>query len=565
MRWQISMALGILLTAWVGVPSASPEGAATLLTNARIASGDPSEPDLVEAMVIRDGRVLALGRAAALRQAHPGAREIDAGGRTVLPGLIDAHAHLMNLGHALLNADLAGADSKAEIVARLQAFARELPSDAWLLGRGWDQNRWPERAFPTAADLDAVFPDRPVWLKRVDGHAGWANSAALRALPADAQSRLRDADWQPEGGRVLRDPDGPTGVLIDTAMDLVAEAVPAPDAALQARALQRALAEAVRFGLTGVHDMGVSAQDMALMRRFADRGALPLRITAYADGDAAALAGLCAFGPYRHPGGRLQMRGVKLYADGALGSRGAALLEDYADEPGHRGLMVMSAEQLRAAMLKARDCGLQVAAHGIGDRGNRVVLDLAAEVLGDAARGDHRWRVEHAQVVALDDIPRFAALGMAASVQPTHATSDMPWAGDRIGAERLRGAYAWRRFLDAGVALPLGSDFPVEAVDPMLGLYAAVTRQDLAGRPPGGWLADQRLSRHEALYGFTAAAARAGFAESEVGTLAPGMRADFVILEDDYFEVADARLPRIRVHSTWVDGEAVYRAGDAAP
>ncbi len=556
MRAILVPILGLLL----GCAGSAAASEASLLHNARIVAGDPAAGGFAEAMVFRDGRVLALGSAAALRKAHPGAREIDAGGRTVLPGLIDAHAHLMNLGHSLLNADLAGADSKAEIVARLQAFARELPADAWLLGRGWDQNRWPEREFPTAADLDAAFPGRPVWLRRVDGHAGWANSAALRAASAEAQARMSDPAWQPEGGRVLRSEGAATGVFIDTAMALVASAVPPPDAALRERALQRALAEAVRFGLTGVHDMGVSAADMALMRQFADRGALPLRVTAYADGDSTALAGLCAFGPYRHAGGRLQMPGVKLYADGALGSRGAALLADYADEPGHRGLMVMSVEQLRAAMLKARDCGLQVAAHGIGDRGNRVVLDLSAEVLGDAARSDHRWRVEHAQVVALDDIPRFAALGVAASMQPTHATSDMPWAGDRIGAERLRGAYAWRRFLDAGVALPLGSDFPVEAVNPMFGLYAAVTRQDLAGRPPGGWLPDQLLDRREALHGFTVAAARAGFAEAEVGSLAPGKRADFVVLEDDYFEVADARLPQIRVHSTWVDGAPVYRA-----
>lgn len=557
---RIELMRGCLATLLLIAGSASAE--TTLLHNARI-TPDAAQPATVEAMAWRDGRVLALGTAADLREAYPGAREVDAGGRAVLPGLIDAHAHLMNLGFALLNADLAGASSKTEIIERLQAFEKELPAGAWLQGRGWDQNRWPEPEFPSAADLDAAFPQRPVWLERIDGHAGWGNSAALRAVSADSKSRLGDASWQPDGGRVMRSEGAATGVFIDTAMALVESSIPPPDAAFRERALARALSESVSLGLTGVHDMGVSTADMALMRRFADRGALPLRITAYADGDAAALAGLCAFGPYRHAGGRLQMRGVKLYADGALGSRGAALIADYADEPGHRGLLVTQPAALRVAMQKARECGLQVAAHGIGDGGNRIVLDLMQEVLGDAAGSDHRWRIEHAQMVALDDIPRFAGLGVAASMQPTHATSDMPWAGARVGSGRLKGAYAWRRFLQAGVALPLGSDFPVEQVNPMLGLYAAVTRQDPTGQPPGGWLPDQLLDRREALFGFTQAAARAGFAEAEVGTLAPGKRADFVTLDADYFGVADARLPTLTVHSTWVDGAPVHQRSDS--
>jgi len=425
------------------------------------------------------------------------------------------------------------------------------------LGRGWDQNRWADKAFPSSADLDVAFPNRPVWLERVDGHAGWANSAALRSLDADTQAKLKDADWQPDGGLIIRKNGAPTGVFVDTAAALVERAVPAASAALRERALRRALDEAVRWGLTGVHDMGVSAADMAVMRRFADAEQLPLRITAYADGDNAALAGLCAFGAYRHASGRLQMRGVKLYADGALGSRGAALIEPYSDEPAQRGLLVTQPEGLRRAMLKARDCGLQVAAHAIGDRGNRILLDLFSEVL--KGRSDHRWRIEHAQVVDLADIPRFAALRIAALMQPTHATSDMPWAGARVGADRLRGAYAWRRFLDSGADLPLGSDFPVEAVNPMLGLHAAITRQDSHSQPPGGWLPDQLLNRHEALRGFTLAAAKAGFAESEVGLLAPGKRADFVMLDADYFGVADPRVAELSVQSTWVDGEVVFR------
>jgi predicted amidohydrolase YtcJ len=274
-----------------------------------------------------------------------------------------------------------------------------------------------------------------------------------------------------------------------------------------------------------------------------------------ADGDKQALAALCAMGPYRHAGGRLQMRAVKLYIDGALGSRGAALLEDYADEAGNRGLLLTEPAAFEATVRKARDCGIQIASHAIGDRGNRLVLDTYAKVLGAGADSDHRWRVEHAQVIALDDIPRFAALEVIASMQPTHATSDMPWAETRLGAERLRGAYAWQRLRLSGARLALGSDFPVEAVDPMLGLHAAVTRQDAQSQPPDGWLPAQRLSPVEALRGFTHDAAYAGFAETEVGSLSIGKRADFVILSEDVLAIEPSRLRTTRVIATYVDGE----------
>jgi len=348
-------------------------------------------------------------------------------------------------------------------------------------------------------------------------------------------------------------------VFVDGAAVLVDAVVPPPSDALRARALEAALALAARNGLTGLHDMGVSLADLALYRRFADAGKLSLRVTAYADGDAAALAALCAMGPYRHASGRLGMAGVKLYADGALGSRGAALLADYSDDPHNRGLLVTEPEALQTAMVKARECGLQVATHAIGDRGNRIVLDAYQAVLGDAAASNHRWRIEHAQIVAPGDIARFKTLNVIASMQPTHATSDMPWAEARVGAERLFGAYAWQRFIAAGVRLALGSDFPVEQVDPRLGLYAAVSRQDRDGQPTGGWLPGQRLSAGEALRGFTRDAAYAGFAENTVGTLKPGYRADFVLLDGDPLSVAPRAVVDLKVRSTWVDGEAVYR------
>lgn len=552
------LALAITLSCALAAPLHAAE--VQLLTAARIHTSDPAQP-VAEAMAWdENGRVLALGDAKTLLARYPEARRIDAGKATVIPGLIDAHAHLMGLGYALMRADLVGSQDKAEIIQRLREYEKTLPAGAWLLGGGWDQNDWPQKAFPTAADLDATFPDRPVWLERVDGHAGWANSAALRAVEKKLVGKKLQGDWHPDGGRIVRDGDVATGVFVDGAMQLVNEVIPPPDAAFREQALQRALQATARNGLTGVHDMGVSREDLALYRQFADSGRLPLRIAAYADGDGGALADLCANGLYQHASDRVRMQGVKLYVDGALGSRGAALLEDYSDEPGNRGLLVTTPEAFESAVAKAKRCGVQVATHAIGDRGNRMVLDTYAKVLGDDAKADHRWRIEHSQIVALKDIPRFAQLGVIASMQPTHATSDMPWAQDRVGKERIAGAYAWRRLLDSGARLALGSDFPVEQVDPRLGLYAAATRQDREGHPSGGWLAEQKLSAAEALRGFTADAAWAGKDENASGRLVPGLPADFVIVENDPLTMPVAQLDDLKIRSTWIDGKPVYKA-----
>jgi hypothetical protein len=549
-------ALAVLLCGLMahGAHAAKPAPApAGVLVNARIHTLTKQQP-LAEALAWdSSGRIIAVGKRADVLLAAPKAPVHDANGATVVPGLIDAHAHLMGLGYALMRADLVGARSKTEVISRLQAFAAKLPPGAWLLGRGWDQNDWPDKAFPTAADLDAAFSERPVWLERIDGHAGWANTAAMRRVRRDL-----GGDWQPDGGRIVRNGGKPTGIFVDTATAIVDTVVPPPDEAFRNEALQRALAATASVGLTGVHDMGTSVADLDLYQRFANEGRLTLRVVAYADGDSAALNRLCANGPYRDRTGRVRMPGVKFYADGALGSRGAALLESYSDDHGNRGILVTPPEKLVAGMRKAHRCGLQVATHAIGDRGNRMVLEDYALVLGDEARTDHRWRIEHAQIVALTDIPLFAQLRVVASMQPTHATSDMPWAEARLGRVRLSGAYAWRRFVHSRVHLALGSDFPVESADPRLGLYAAVTRQDLAGYPPGGWLPDQKLTPVEALQGFTSGAAWAGFMEAEVGRLEPGLRADFVLLDADPLSVPADRLPKIGVISTWVDGVPVF-------
>ena len=548
--------LSCLLAACLAVAPFTHAGESTVLSAARIHTLDPAMP-VVEALAFdADGKILAVGDVASLRKQFPDAASLEFPDATVVPGLIDAHGHLPNLGLFLQRADLTGTASKAEIIARLQAFEKTLGKDEWLLGRGWDQNDWDIKEFPTAADLDAAFPTRPVWIERIDGHAYWGNSAALKTSP-----RTLAGDWQPDGGQIVRDAKGqPTGIFVDNAIGLIEGQVPALDDAGTERMLAAATQYAVARGLTGVHDAGVSLQQLQALRRLADKQQLPLRVYAMADGDGAALDWVCKNGLYHHPGGRLDMRSLKLYADGALGSRGAAMIEDYSDQHGHRGLMVTSADELERISRKAQGCGVQVGTHAIGDRGNRVVLDAYQKVLGDeSATLDHRWRIEHAQVVAVEDIPRFGKMHVIAAMQPTHATSDMPWAETRVGPERIAGAYAWRQMLDGGARLALGSDFPVESVDPRLGLHAAVTRTDLDGKPPGGWRSQEKLTREEALRGFTLDAAYAGFAEDGVGSLEVGKRADFVVLGADPL-AEDVPLATLPVKATYVDGKAVFEA-----
>lgn len=529
-----------------------------LVRAAQIHTLDPDHPQ-AQALLIEDARIRAVGNFDELRKAHPQARTVDLGEATVLPGLIDAHGHVLGLGLALSRVDLVGTRDKAEVIARLKAHEQKLPeAGSWLLGRGWDQNDWAGEAkrFPSASDLDEAFPDRPVVLERVDGHATWINTAAMARI-----SRSLDGNWQPEGGRIERDDVGQaTGILIDAASAFIESKLPAVTATERKRAYRLAFAQLLAAGLTGVHDAGTSLEDLAVLQELADAGELPLRLTAMADGDGAALARLCKEGLYAHPSGRLNMRTVKLYADGALGSRGAALLADYSDAHGNQGLLVMSEPALRKAIGKAAKCGVQVATHAIGDRANRLVLDLYEALAGPDKRGRRRWRIEHAQVLAPEDLGRFASLGVIASMQPTHATSDMPWAAARLGPQRVLGAYAWRDLREAGTRLALGSDFPVESHQPLLGLAAAISRQDRTDQPAGGWYPNQRLTTFEAVRGFTADAAWAGFAENEVGQLKAGMRADFVVLARDPLGLQrGSALADIEVEQTWVDGVPVYR------
>lgn len=533
-----------------------PGHATTVLVNAKVHTMNQWHPNATAMAWDDSGKLLAVGETADIVKRYPDARSVDAQGAAVVPGLIDAHGHMLDLGRSLVLADLVGATSLTDAMSRLKAYAAKHPGDGWLVGGGWDQNDWPEEHFPTAADLDKAFPNRPVYLDRIDGHAAWVNSAAMK----QAKMNL-DGDWQPEGGHIVRVKGKATGILVDGAAGLVAQAIPALTMAQKRAAYKAAMDKVVSVGLTGVGDASISLANFKVLQAMGEDGEIPLRLYEFAH-DQPALDWLCSEdGRWQDPSGHLQMRTVKLFMDGALGSRGAALLEDYSDDPGNRGFYTTSPKDYLAAVKQAHGCGIQVATHAIGDRGNRHVLDVYEKVLGaEATTTDHRWRVEHAQILEVSDIPRFARLHLIASMQPTHATSDMPWAEKRLGKSRLKGAYAWQRFIHAGVPLAFGSDFPVERANPMLGLYAAVTRQDLKGQPPGGWLPGQRVSRQQALAGFTTGAAYAQFMENEVGMLKPGMKADFVILDGDPMTVPVRQIADIKPLSTWVDGKAVYRA-----
>jgi predicted amidohydrolase YtcJ len=556
-RFGPFLSLLLLALALVAAPRSSyaEDGADLILRHGVFYPVQP--PGRVEgSLAVRGGRIVYLGPdAGADKLRGPKTRVIDLAGRAVTPGLIDAHSHFGGLGQALEEVDLVGTASYDEVVRKVREAAAKLPAGAWVRGRGWDQNDWPEKGFPTHEALSAAVPGHPVWLERVDGHAALVNARAMELLGIDAA--IKD----PTGGRFLRDPAGkPTGVLVDNAKGIAEGRLPGPSDEDRRRMLRAAARHCAAVGLTTVTDMGIGDAEYRAYSALKSAGGLPLRAAVFLTDDAALLDRWFQRGPEIDPDARLTVRGVKLYADGALGSRGAALIEPYSDDPGNMGLLVSTGDHLAEVAGKAAAKGFQVAIHAIGDRGSLVALDAMERALG-GARPEARFRLEHSQILRLQDIERMARLGIIASMQPTHATSDMPWAGDRVGPRRLEGAYAWRKVLKAGGRLALGSDFPVESADPRLGLYAAVTRQDLQGNPPGGWLPGERLTREEALRGFTLDAAWSLFLDKEVGSLEAGKRADLVVFARDPMTVPEAEIPRAAVDYTVVDGRVVYERG----
>jgi predicted amidohydrolase YtcJ len=525
-----------------------------IVTNGRIYTVDETHP-IVEAFAVKDGRIEFAGSAReAMALRGPQTRVVDLHGGTVIPGMVDAHAHFLGLGLGLQNVDLNDALSYDEVIARVVERAKRAPAGAWILGRGWDQNRWADTHFPTADALSRAVPDHPVWLTRVDGHAGLANAAALKAAGVTAATK------DVTGGRIERDANGnPAGVFVDNAQSIVDRVVPPASREQERQALIDAAKEANRWGLVGLHDAGEGRATIDVVEELARAGQLSLRVYMMVSDDSAAIAHYFARGPQSALyDGHLWIRTVKLYADGALGSRGAALLEPYSDDPKNVGLLRTTPQHIQDVATRALRAGFQVATHAIGDRGNRVALDAYEAALNAVPTADHRFRIEHVQILHHDDVPRFAQLGVIPSMQAVHATSDMYWAGTRLGAVRLLGAYVWRSLLNTGVVIPNGSDFPVERVNPLLSFHAAVTRQDARDWPPGGWFPEQRMTRDEALRSMTIWPAFAAFQETAMGSIAAGKYADFVILDRDIMTVGDRDLLGTQVLATYIGGKAVY-------
>jgi predicted amidohydrolase YtcJ len=528
------------------------------------------------AMAVRKGRIVGIGREEDVRSMYRSSRQIDLKGQHVFPGFIDAHAHLYGIGEKASLLPLQTAESRKGIVALVAAATRSVAPGAWIRGRGWDQNRWEEKAFPGKAELDAVSPRHPVMLIRVDGHAAWVNSRALDIAGISA------ATPDPPGGRILKDASGiPSGILLDEAIELVRTKIPQPNPTQRQAVYRSALAACAARGITGMHDMGIHHEQIDAIRSLIRKKQFPFRMTAYIDGRGDDWEALLKTGRTITGDDQLTLAGLKLYADGALGSRGALLFEEYADDPGNKGIPILPRDSIRYETERALQRGLQVCVHAIGDAANRLTLNAFEEALRTAPTPHPPLRVEHAQVLSPQDIPRFGALGVIASMQPIHCTSDMYWAEARLGGTRVHGAYAWNSLISHGALIAGGSDAPVEDPNPLWGMFAACTRKDHSGRPAtiadieqffqldkaalpnpsrfsNGWYTAETVGRANAMRMFTRWAADAAGQSAVFGSLEKGKYADFVILGEDITTVQDNRLWNTQVVATYVGGQQVY-------
>lgn len=479
---------------------------------------------------------------------------IDGQGKTMLPGLIDAHGHILSYGLSLMQANLVGTLSEKSAVNEAIKYAKMNPELTWVQGRGWNQEQWSNKQFPTAKSLDTFFPDTPVWLRRVDGHAGWANTKAMELAGITSNTK------SPEGGGIIRDKHNkPTGIFIDNAMDLITKSIAPLTSVEQKIVLKKALNKLASFGLTSVHDAGIDVDNLQQFKELAGENSLPIRINAMLYLPSPNWQKAIKQGAFSTPNDMLNFNSVKIQADGALGSRGASLINDYSDHAGHKGTLLHNEKKLTEYIETAMKAGFQVNTHAIGDNANKVILDLYETQIKATNSRSLRHRIEHAQILQLSDIPRFAELNVIASMQATHATSDKNMAVDRIGKKRILGAYAWRKLINAQATIAAGSDFPVESPNPFFGLHAAVTRQDHQNQPGNGWYNEESMTRLEALRSFTIDAAYSGHQENIIGSLEQGKKADFILLENNYFTESQENIWKNKVFSTWVNGNQVYQ------
>ena len=575
LKWFISFIIaGVVIVLFLN--RYMPERVDTIYVNCHIYTMDANST-IAEAMAVANDRIVGIGTSEYIERKFKAKKIIDLGGKTIMPGLIDAHCHLYGFGLSRMTVDLIGTHSEKEAVEKIVQRAVISKPEQWIRGSGWDQNEWQTKSFPTKVLLDRNAPNNPVYLVRVDGHACWVNNRALEITGVNKQTP------DPPGGKIVRYANGePTGVFIDAAMELIYKFVPEPNEQEMREAIRLATEECASVGLTSVQEMGVDAQQVELYKKMIDENKFPLRVYAAIDGPGELWNKMKKEGKLIGYGdNKLTIRALKIYIDGALGSRGAALIEPYSDDPNNRGLTMLSGDELKRLVDESLDHGFQVCTHAIGDRANHIILNAYESALKKHQLPFARLRVEHAQVLSPEDIPRFKQLDVLPSMQPTHCTSDMYWAESRLGSKRIRGAYAWRSLLNTGVIIPAGSDFPVESPNPFFGIYAACTRQDKYGipkniddvrkyfEPPAdgyadttafvdGWYASEKMTREEAIRGFTTWAAYAAFEEHLKGSLECGKLADFIVISKDIFRCPVIEIPTIQVESTVLGGKVVY-------